>query len=46
MKRTILLDIDLKIILSDHQNNADAPKNFDILAVSLSVLHNYNLFYY
>jgi len=43
-----LLDIDLKIIL-DHQNNfvetlkvmSNAAKNFDILATSLSVLHNY-----
>jgi len=45
----ILLDTDLKIILSDHQNNFveilkimnDAAKKFDILAIGLSVLHNY-----
>jgi len=44
-----LLDIDLKIILLDHQNNfvgtlkimSNAAKNLDILAISLSVLHNY-----
>jgi len=43
-----LLDIDLKIILLAHQNNfvrtlkmmSNAAKNF-ILAISLSVLHNY-----
>jgi len=42
-----LLDIDLKIILLDHQNNfvkilktmSNAAKNFDILVTSLSVLH-------
>jgi len=36
-------------MLLDHQNNfdeilkimSDAPKNFDILATGLSVLHNY-----
>jgi len=41
-------NIDLKIILLDHQNNfvgtskimSDAAKNCDILATSLSVLHN------
>jgi len=45
----ILLDTDLKMILLDHQNNfvgtlkmiSNAAKNFDILADSLSVLHNY-----
>jgi len=45
----VLLDTDLKIILLDHQNNfveilkimSNAAKNFDILATSLSVLHNY-----
>jgi len=45
----ILLDIDLKIILLDHQNNFvrilkimnNIAKSFDILAISLSVLHNY-----
>jgi len=26
--------------VGDHQNNADAANNFDILAVSLSVLRN------
>jgi len=37
----------LKIILSDHQNNfigkimSNEAKNFDILATSLNVLHNY-----
>jgi len=44
----ILLDTDLKIIL-DYQNNfvrtlkitSNIAKNFDILAISLSVLHNY-----
>jgi len=48
MKRTILLDTDLKIILLDLQNNfvgilkiSSAAKNFDILATSLIVLHNY-----
>jgi len=43
------LDINLKIILLDHQNNlvgtlkikSNAAKNFDILASDLSVLHNY-----
>jgi len=48
-KSKILLDIDLKIILLDHQNNcvgilkimSNAAKNFDILAISSSVLHNY-----
>jgi len=45
-----LLDIDVKIILLDRQNNfetlkimSNAAKNFDILATSLSVLHNYLL---
>jgi len=45
----ILLNIDLKIILLGHQNNfvetlkimSNVAKNFDILATSLSVLHNY-----
>jgi len=45
----ILLDTDLKIILSDHQNNfvetlkirSNTAKSFDILATSLSILHNY-----
>jgi len=46
----ILLYIDLKIISLDHQNNfvrtlnimnKKTAKNFDILATSLSVLHNY-----
>jgi len=45
----ILMDTDLKIILLDHQNNfveilkisCNAAKNFDILATSLSVLHDY-----
>jgi len=40
---------DLKIILLDHQNNYvgaqammnNSVKSFDILAISLSVLHNY-----
>jgi len=44
----ILLDTDLKIILLNCQNNfvgtlnimSNTAKNFDILAVSLSVLHN------
>jgi len=44
-----LLDTDLKIILSDHQNNfvetlkviSNATKNFDILATSLGFLHNH-----
>jgi len=44
-----MLNTDLKIILLDHQNNfvgtsktmSDAAKNCDILATSLSVLHNY-----
>jgi len=44
-----LLDTDLKIILLDHQNNFvgtlkimnNAAKSFDILAISLSILHNY-----
>jgi len=45
----ILVDTDLKIkILLDHQNNfietlkimSNAAKNFDSLAISLSVLHN------
>jgi len=43
----ILLDVDLKIILLDHQNNfvkilktmGNATKNFDILVTSLSILH-------
>jgi len=41
--------LDLKIILLDHQNNfvgtskiiSKAPKNFDILAIDLTILHNY-----
>jgi len=41
--------LDQKIILLDHQNNfvgtlkimSNATKNFDILAIGLSVLHNY-----
>jgi len=45
----ILLDIDLKIILLDYQNNfvgtlktiSNAATNFDILATGLSVLRNY-----
>jgi len=45
----ILLDTDLKIIWLNHQNNfvgalnimSNAAKNFDILATSLNVLHNY-----
>jgi len=45
----ILLDVDQKIILLDHQNNfveilkimSNAAKNFDILATGLSVLHSY-----
>jgi len=45
----ILLDTDQKIILLDYQNNfvgtlkimSNAAKNFDILAIGLSVLHNY-----
>jgi len=44
-----LLDTDLKIILLDHKNNfvetskiiSNAANNFDILAISLSVLQNY-----
>jgi len=48
-KSKILLDIDLKIILLDYQNNFfgtlkiinNAAKNFDILTIDLSVLHNY-----
>jgi len=48
MERTSLLT-DLKIILLDHQNNyvenssmmSNAAKNFDILAISLNILHNY-----
>jgi len=44
----ILLDTDLKMILLNRQNNfvgtlnimSNAAKNFDILAVNLSVLHN------
>jgi len=44
-----LKDINLKIILLNHQNYyvgrssimSNATKNFDILAISLSVLHNY-----
>jgi len=43
------LDTDLKIILLGQQNNfvetlkltSNAAKNFDILTISLSVLHNY-----
>jgi len=46
----ILLDTDLKMILSDHQNNfvrilkimSNAAKNFDILTTDL-VLRNYIL---
>jgi len=42
-------DTDLKIILSNYQNNyvkrssvtSKVAKNFDILATSLSVIHNY-----
>jgi len=42
MKRTILLDTDLKIILLGHQNNfVGTAKSFDIPATSSSVLHNY-----
>jgi len=44
----ILLDTDLKIILLGHQNNfvrilkiMNNAANFDILATSLYVLHNY-----
>jgi len=44
----ILLDIDLKIILLDYQNNfgiikimSNIEKNFNSLATSLSALHNY-----
>jgi len=45
----ILLDTNLKIILLNYQNNfvgilkimSKAAKNFDILAIALSVLHNY-----
>jgi len=44
----ILLNIDLKIILLDNQNNlgtlkimSNVANNFDILATNLSVLHNY-----
>jgi len=45
----ILLNTDLKIILLDCQNNfvgtlkimSNAAKNFDVLATSLSVVHNY-----
>jgi len=45
----ILLATDLKIILLDYQNNfvgtlkimSNAAKNFGILTISLSVLHNY-----
>jgi len=45
----ILLDIDLKIVLLDYQNNfvrtlkimSNAAKSFDILTISLSVLYNY-----
>jgi len=46
-KFKILLDTHLKIILLDHQYiillkiMSNAAKNFDILATSLSVLHNY-----
>jgi len=47
-RSTILLDINLKIILLDHQNfvgtlkiMSNTAKNFDILAINLSVLHNY-----
>jgi len=47
--RENLLNTDLKIILLDQQNNfvgilkivSNAAKNFDILAISLSVLHKY-----
>jgi len=45
-----LPDTNLKIILLDYQNNFfgtlkimhNAAKNFDILAIGLSVLHNYS----
>jgi len=44
----ILLDTDLKIILLNHQNFVktlkimnNTAKSFDILAISLSVPHNY-----
>jgi len=41
----ILLNTDLKIILLDHywnlKINEQCYQNFDILAISLSVLHNY-----
>jgi len=45
----ILLDTDLKIIWLDYQNSfigilkitSNATKNFDILATSLNVLHDY-----
>jgi len=44
----ILLDTNLKIILLGHQNNfvetlkiMSNATNFDVLAASLSVLHNY-----
>jgi len=47
----ILLDIDKKIILLDHQNKfcwnlknneqCIVAKNFDILAIGFGVLHNY-----
>jgi len=48
-KSKILINTDLKIILLNHQNNfvevlkimSNVAKNFDILAISLSVLHNY-----
>jgi len=48
-KSKILLDIDQKIILLDYQNHfvrilkimSNVANNFDILATSLSILHNY-----
>jgi len=46
----ILPDTDSKIILLNHQNNfvgilkimSNATENFDILATSLGILHNYS----
>jgi len=43
------INIDLKIILLDHQNNyvenpsmmSNAAKSFDILVISSSILHNF-----
>jgi len=37
----ILLDTDLKIIFGILKTMSNAAKNFDILTISLSVLHNY-----